>query len=249
MNAASEEKYRRRLKSLIERLQPSVNALTEDVHNAAGGRATGELTNAPMHLGDMGTEEYLFDLSATFLENETFLISEAREAVERMDDGTFGVCEQCGVQITAARLDALPFVRHCVGCAEATNDVLPHGDLNEGRPKTPRDTLAPEGQMNEDRRTAPSEEPFFDTSDGRRRDNATRDEHAVGTPGGGSASGGLAGSNQGRGDPDIAELQDEAAGGNRNADEVRDDESPRPTAGRSGGPVGGTPANKRAKPR
>lgn len=249
MHAATEEKYRRRLKSLIERLQPSVNALTEDVHNAAGGRATGELTNAPMHLGDMGTEEYLFDLSATFLENETYLITEARDALERMDDGAYGACEWCGAQIATARLDALPFVRHCVGCAEKGKSALPQGNLNEGRPKTPRDTLAPEGQMNEDRRTAPSEEPFFDSSSSRRRDNATRDEHAVGTPGGGSASGGLAGSNQGRGDPDIAELLEEAAGGNRHADEARDDESPRPTAGRSGGAVGGTPANKRAKPR
>ena len=157
MNAANEGKYRRRLKSLIERLQPSVNALTEDVHNAAGGRATGELTNAPMHLGDMGTEEYLFDLSATFLANETYLITEARDALERMDDGAYGACEWCGVQIATARLDALPFVRHLRRlCGRRREGTMPQGNLNEGRPQTPRDTLAPEGEMNEDRRTAPT---------------------------------------------------------------------------------------------
>lgn len=247
MNAAAIDKYRKRLLSLLKRLQPSVDSLTEDVHQATGGHETGELTNAPMHLGDMGTEEYLFDLSATFLENETFLITEVHDALQRLEAGDYGLCERCGVQIPATRLEALPFARFCVRCAEAVKALLPKADLNAGRPMNPRDTLAPEGEMNEDHRTGEAEVPFFDNSSGRRHDTAARDEHAVGTPGGGSATGGLAGSNQGHGDPDVAELQDEAGG--RNVDDEHDDDTPQPAAGRAGGAVGGTPANKRAKSR
>ncbi len=230
-------------------MRPSVDALREDVHHAAGGHEAGDLTNAPMHLGDMGTEEYLFDLSATFLENETFLAAEIRDALERIDDGTFGSCERCNVRIPAERLDALPFARFCLRCAEAVKEALPKGNLNEGRPRNPRDTLAPEGDMNEDHRTGETDEPFFDSNEERRRDTAARDEHAIGTPGGGSATGGLAGSNQGHGEPNVADLQAEAGGGRRHADDRRPDETLRPTSGRGGGAVGGTPANKRAKSR
>jgi hypothetical protein len=72
--------------------------------------------------------------------------------------------------------------------------------------------------------------------------------HAVGTPGGGLASGGLAGTNSGDGAPQNADL-DEAMGSgifDNSGDRVEDDE---PQSGRAGGAVGGTPAGKRSSPR
>jgi hypothetical protein len=76
---------------------------------------------------------------------------------------------------------------------------------------------------------------------------AARDVGAVGTPGGGLAAGGLAGTNSPNGAPD-EELKDAMAYGfeDRAGDEQMRDE---PQAGRSGGAVGGTPAGKRARPK
>jgi hypothetical protein len=74
---------------------------------------------------------------------------------------------------------------------------------------------------------------------------ATRDIHAAGTPGGGSASGGLAGTNVGDGSPDGVDLED--ALGSGVLDNEGEDEDQPPYAGPSGGAVGGTPAEKRAK--
>ena len=71
------------------------------------------------------------------------------------------------------------------------------------------------------------------------------DTYAAGTAGGGTAVGGLAGSNEGNGDPRVSELQ-EATGSGRfdlDDDRVSNDE---PTSGPSGGAVGGTPARKRS---
>lgn len=68
--------------------------------------------------------------------------------------------------------------------------------------------------------------------------------HAAGTPGGGSAVGGLAGTNVGDGSPDEADL--EAAAGSGNFDvELDAEEEAEAYAGRHGGAVGGTPTNKR----
>jgi len=74
-----------------------------------------------------------------------------------------------------------------------------------------------------------------------------RDVGAIGTPGGGSAAGGLAGSNAGDGQPD-ENLEDAMAYGyeDNSGDNVSTDE---PQAGSAGGAVGGTPAGKRVRPK
>ena len=65
------------------------------------------------------------------------------------------------------------------------------------------------------------------------------------TAGGGTAMGGLAGSNIGRGDPSVHDLQVATGSGNHDADEARGDNRT-PKSGASGGAVGGTPAGKRS---
>jgi len=81
------------------------------------------------------------------------------------------------------------------------------------------------------------------------RGEASGDIHAAGTPGGGTAYGGLAGTNIGDGDPDNAPLEDALGSGVRENDESPDEDEEQEEAfgGTAGGAVGGTPANKRAK--
>ena len=111
----------------------------------------------------------------------------------------------------------------------------------------------------------PHDNPFRDDDkeDQRRRAGQLPDEllpgqtnddppgtHAAGTPGGGAAAGGLAGTNLGNGSPDDVEnLDDALASGldDHSGDTV--DSGDEPQSGRAGGAVGGTPANKRIKPR
>lgn len=47
-------------------------------------------------------------------------LAEVEAAIERLAAGTYGVCEQCGQPIAAARLEARPAARTCIGCASAT---------------------------------------------------------------------------------------------------------------------------------
>jgi RNA polymerase-binding transcription factor DksA len=233
------KKYRKALESLSSRIRSDANGMVEQVRGSTSGNGGGELSNAPFHLGDMGTEEFLYDMNATLLVNEQYIVAEAREALNRLDKGTFGKCEACGQAIAPARLEAIPFTRYCVKCAEL-NDETPQVSVNEGRPRTPKDTLAPEGEMEENRVTHvdPLEFPPPRIHRG--------DVHAAGTAGGGTAVGGLAGGNEGSGDPVVAELDEATASGNFDVEDDRSDDRT-PQSGRSGGAVGGTPARKRAK--
>jgi hypothetical protein len=74
------------------------------------------------------------------------------------------------------------------------------------------------------------------------------DIHAAGTPGGGSAVGGLAGTTVGHGDPDNADLEDAMGAGIHDTAEAAEDEDEllSELGGAAGGAVGGTPAGLRA---
>jgi RNA polymerase-binding transcription factor DksA len=240
MNANSLAKYRRTLEALRGRLRADASVVAEQARGPSGGQAHGGLSNAPFHLGDGGSDEFLYDMTSALAENEQYLVREVNDALARLDGGSYGRCENCGAVIAAERLEAMPFARHCHECAERLQAGL-NVNLNTGRPSSPSDTLAPEGAMQESWR------PSVEAARGAGGRNVlANDEHAVGEPGGGAAIGGLAGSNAGDGAPEISDLQDAAGSGDFDFDSSRDDaEAPR--SGRSGGAVGGTPARKRAK--
>jgi DnaK suppressor protein len=241
MNHASTDLRRTALVELRRRLRDDATKTANQALGPAGGQENGDLSNAPFHLADSGTDEFLHDMSAALAENEVYLLQEINDAIGRIDAGAYGTCEGCGQAIARQRLDAMPYVRFCITCAEKLQAGLPV-NLNSGRPMSPADTLAPEGSMQESWRRDKSD-PL-----GAGRNRAAVDEHAAGEPGGGTAIGGLAGSNSGDGSPELSDLQDAAGSGEFDVDDGRDeDQRETPHSGRSGGAVGGTPARKRAK--
>jgi RNA polymerase-binding transcription factor DksA len=250
MAAKNHAAARRRLEGLRDRLRPDVSAITDQTLAPSGGQANGELSNASYHLGDGGTEEYLHDLNATLLENQSYLITEVTAALGRVDDGSYGQCQSCGKTIAAARLEAIPYARFCVKCAADSNNV-PDVNLDRGRPRAPEDTLAPEGEMGENAPFDATEHPFRETNvdlENDRGDFSHRgDVHAVGTPGGGGPNGGLAGTNEGHGDPEVGDLEESMGSDHFDVVDARHSDPDEPRSGRSGGAVGGTPAGKRAR--
>ncbi|MGH9803562.1 MAG: TraR/DksA family transcriptional regulator [Candidatus Acidiferrales bacterium] len=58
------------------------------------------------------------DMTVDTLEREHNLLSEVEAALERIEEGGFGVCQGCGEHIPQRRLEALPWARYCVRCAE-----------------------------------------------------------------------------------------------------------------------------------
>ena len=60
------------------------------------------------------TKEFLFSKS----DNERVQLQLVEEAIERLDNGDFGVCEACGENVQQKRLEAVPWTRHCIECQE-----------------------------------------------------------------------------------------------------------------------------------
>jgi len=233
------ESYRTRLRDLAGRLDGTVQSLEDQARVPTGGQANGNLSNAPMHLGDLGSEVYQQELSSTLLDNEVYLRDEIDAALARLDRGDFGTCEECGQPIPQARLEVLPYTRYCAPCAEKAQAGVAV-NFNEGRPQQGRVDLLrdrPEAGGRSANRAA-----FVDMED----EANSLDRHAAGTAGGGTAVGGLAGTNVAEGSPLNADLEAAMGTGRLDVDPEGDDVEGQGYSGPSGGAIGGTPANKRA---
>src|SRR3954466_412806 len=128
------DQFRRILEAMAARGRGDIQSLEEQARTGLGGEAGGDLSNAPMHIADLGTEQYMQELNATLFENEEYIRREVRDAIGRFDRGTFGFCERCGQAILEERLEALPYTRYCTPCSAAVGDGAPV-NLNVGRPE------------------------------------------------------------------------------------------------------------------
>ena len=63
------------------------------------------------------------DLDLTLMEMQADTCRRIDEALQRLEQGTYGSCEECDEEIPAARLQALPFATLCMTCQELQEDV------------------------------------------------------------------------------------------------------------------------------
>jgi len=96
------------------------------VTDAHGGttlkEATGDLSSHSYHMADQGTDHMEREMAFMVSSKSGRLIYHIDEALRRIKDGTFGICETCGKQISASRLQAVPHARMCIQCKSAEEE-------------------------------------------------------------------------------------------------------------------------------
>lgn len=95
------------------------DTLLDQIHDTAQNsvrEATIESAGLGMHQGDAGSDTYDRDFALTVLSQEQDALYEIEEAIKRVEDKTYGVCQMSGKTIPQARLDAIPFTRFTVEC-------------------------------------------------------------------------------------------------------------------------------------
>lgn len=102
----TEQEYKDMLVTMRQRLTGQIAALQGDSLQRQ------DAVNSEEDGTDAFDRQFALNLAST--ENDE--VFEIDEALHRLDQKTYGVCEQCGEGIEAARLKALPFVRMCIGC-------------------------------------------------------------------------------------------------------------------------------------
>lgn len=78
--------------------------------------AAGERAGLATHMADLGTDNFRHDIELGLLSDEGTVLEMIQEALDRLEDGTYGICLECGRQINPERLEAKPYARYCVAC-------------------------------------------------------------------------------------------------------------------------------------
>ncbi len=109
--------YRRTLQTLKSRLRGDLSQMTDEALRLDNDGGTGNLSNVPLHMADLGTDNYDQEFTLELIVNEQVTLVLVNEALGRMDQGTYGQCVECGDPISKPRLQAIPYARHCIRCA------------------------------------------------------------------------------------------------------------------------------------
>jgi DnaK suppressor protein len=88
---------------------------------------------------DLVSEERTRELDIILTDREKRKLHQIDDALEKVEEDTYGECEECGIKIPKARLKVLPFAKYCVECQEKNEreEKYSREDLDEGIRKVP----------------------------------------------------------------------------------------------------------------
>ncbi|MBS0263237.1 MAG: TraR/DksA C4-type zinc finger protein [Planctomycetes bacterium] len=124
MKKAELTEYRELLESMQARLRGDVRQLTSEALGSDRQDSGGD-SKSPTHMAELGSDTFEQDFTLSLAASEQETLSEIAAALQRIKDGTFGLCEICTKEgksptqaaIPKPRLRAIPYARTCVDCA------------------------------------------------------------------------------------------------------------------------------------
>ena len=117
------EKFHQQLLQLRRELLGDMSHMQEEVLEN-NQTASGELSSMPVHMADVGTDNYEQEFTLGLIEGERKILTEINLALSRFEEGTYGICEGTGQTISRARLEANPYARYCVEYARKIEQGL-----------------------------------------------------------------------------------------------------------------------------
>ena len=105
--AVSHEKLKKQLREEQRRLKAELAAIPVNDRGAIGYST---------HQADDATEAFEQAKGLAMRQNTERLLVQVERALVRFDDGTYGLCTNCGCPIDPARLEALPYAQLCLDC-------------------------------------------------------------------------------------------------------------------------------------
>jgi RNA polymerase-binding transcription factor DksA len=114
LNQRELKKFQKILLELRERLLGDILFLTTDNLHRAGRETGADLSGSAQHSADHGTDNFDREFALSLASTEQDVLYEVDEALMRIQEGEYGLCEMTGVQIERARLEVIPYTRYSV---------------------------------------------------------------------------------------------------------------------------------------
>lgn len=110
--------FKQRLLKEKEDLRKSISSIEKDRLDVALEDSTGELSTYDQHPADVGSEIFERSKDLALREADRIKLETIDDALMRIENGKYGVCDTCGKEISAERLEALPYTTICKECKE-----------------------------------------------------------------------------------------------------------------------------------
>jgi DnaK suppressor protein len=112
----------KKFEKILRMMKDEVLTEVSQIHKENLGRnlreESGELSGYSTHMADMAGDEAELAMNLRILAAEQDILDELEDALTRIEQGTYGVCESCGGKIAKVRLTAKPFARLCIACRQ-----------------------------------------------------------------------------------------------------------------------------------
>jgi DnaK suppressor protein len=103
--------------SVRARLEQERASLRSDIEAlAAENQAQQDDYGVGNHVADDATEVFTRERNLALRNNAQDLLAHVNAALQRLDEGSYGICARCGQQIAPDRLEALPYAIYCITC-------------------------------------------------------------------------------------------------------------------------------------
>lgn len=99
-----------------EEILDDLKHISDDTLRKSQKEASGDISGYTYHMADVATDNYDREFSLGLASNERKSLYELDDALKRIEEGTFGICDDCKGGIPKIRLRAVPSARLCIKC-------------------------------------------------------------------------------------------------------------------------------------
>ena len=124
LTTADIEHFKQMLLEKRGEILANVNEMEDETLKKSRLDAAGDLSSMPIHMADIGSDNYEQEFTLGLMDSERKLLREIDDALQRIEQGIYGICKGTGKQIPKARLEAQPWARYCVEYAQMLEQGL-----------------------------------------------------------------------------------------------------------------------------
>ena len=99
---------------LLQKRREIVGDMSQMEREALRSASGSNLSNLPLHMADMGTDNYEQEFTLGLVEKDRVILREINSALAKIMDGSYGICEGTGKPISKVRLEAQPWARFSI---------------------------------------------------------------------------------------------------------------------------------------
>ncbi|MBL7130699.1 MAG: TraR/DksA C4-type zinc finger protein [Candidatus Omnitrophica bacterium] len=123
-NKKSTGQFKKILIKRKEAINDEINHISSDTLMRSQKEASGDISGYTYHMADVATDNYDREFSLGLADNERDILYEIDVALQKIKDGSFGLCEECSKPISKTRLKAVPYAKSCIKCQQTKEKLV-----------------------------------------------------------------------------------------------------------------------------